>query len=249
MEMKARVVFYLLLSVILITFCSVSYGISVPLNLNAKADPDQRTVHLSWDRVADAAGYNIYHKEATDLMATKINSAPVSDLSYVDSAVQTGRDYLFFVRAVGADGAESADSIGIGAPLMNVATSALVTTNKDNPTSARSIRTGSLVTFAASGDMITYHISYSNLGFSAAKNVRIDFDIPSGTVIAGAPIAKKGPGLAVFYYDKASKAWQSKIGKEDNITKVRLTVPAVISPVKQVKDANGSIDLNVIIKI
>lgn len=241
----------LILVFLLVSFlflASASLAIYPPSNLKASANLKALSVDISWDSVKDAVGYNVYRKEATDQAYQKLNSIPVSKLSHKDRRALKGRDYQYAVRSVFADGTESADSISIGAPLMIINTSASITTLRDKPLTARSIRTGKLKTFAGPGDVITYRITYANKGFSAAKNVKINYKIPDGTKIAGTPLIKRGANALISYFDNVSKKWVSQIENEENISMVSFLIKNSIPPVAS-RDVNGIIDLNVTIEL
>lgn len=240
--------FFVSLLVSSLLLASASLAIYPPSNLKAAANPKVQSVDVSWDTVRDAVGYNVYRKEATDQAYQKLNSTPVSRLSYKDRRVIRGKDYQYAVRSVFADGTESADSVSIGAPLMTIDTSASITTLRDKPLTARSKKTGRLKTFAGPGDVITYRISYANQGFSAAKNVKINYKIPDGTKIAGAPLVKKGAAALISYFDNVSKKWISQIENEENVSMVSFLIKNAIPPVSSRK-VNGIINLNVTIEL
>jgi uncharacterized repeat protein (TIGR01451 family) len=243
--MKNKILFSLFLLVIL---AGIVQALPAPANLSARAETQRNSVALSWNPVINATGYNIYRKEVTDLDYKRLNVTPVATAAYEDKSAESRKDYLYVVKSVSRDGRESAPSVSVGAPLMAIKTTASVTTLRDKPLSAKSVRTGKTVTFAAPGDIITYRISYANLGFSSASNVRIDYDIPDGTIIAGAPVIKKGPAAQVSYYDKIKKQWLSALGNEENVSKLRLNLAESVAPVRN-NDVNGIIDLNVVITL
>lgn len=228
---------------------SASFALNPPSNLSAQANPNDNAVILSWDSVPGAAGYNVYRKELTDLEYQRINFGVVKNAIFEDKNVQKGKDYLYMVRAVDTFNTESPDSLAVGAPLMAINTIAQVTTLRDEPLAAKSIKTGKTVTFAAPGDVITYSITYANLGYSSATGIRIDYAIPDGTIIAGTPVVKKGPPIKVTYFDRAQNKWLSKREKDENITKVRFMVDGTVAPIKDKSDTSGQIDLNVLIAL
>lgn len=244
MKDKSTLIIFLLL-----LLAAQAVAINAPTSLTANADVKNRSVILKWDAADGAAGYNIYRKEATEPVYRKINFSDVNGTTYTDGSLTAGNDYLYQVRAVDAGGLESEGSRGVGAPLMTISTSALVTTLRSAPLSARSIRTGKTVTFAGPGDIITYQISYANVGYSSAGNVKINYAIPGGTIIAGAPVVKKGAGAKVAYFDKNKNQWVSRIEKQENIGAVRFEIPKNIPPVKKENDVNGIVDLNVVITL
>jgi uncharacterized repeat protein (TIGR01451 family) len=245
MKSKSFIFCFLAFTVLL---ASVSFAIYPPANFKAIANARVQTVILRWDAVKDAVAYNVYRKEATDAAYRKINIAPVTSLQYKDRNVILGGDYLYVVRSVFADGTESADSIAIGAPSMVVNTTATITTLRDKPLTARSIRDRRIKTFAGPGDVITYRISYANNGFSAAKNVKINYRIPEGTKLAGTPLVKRGAKALISYFDKVSKKWVSEVEREENVGMVSFLIKNAIPPVR-VNRVNGIIDLNVTIEL
>jgi uncharacterized repeat protein (TIGR01451 family) len=244
--MTRRVILFTLLLVFL---SGTVYALAAPSRLDARTVPGKNVVALSWGPVPGAAGYNVYRKEGTDPVYKKMNFSSVASQRYEDNTVAAGKDYLYVVRAAAADGTESTDSVSVGAPLMTINVDAAVTTMRKEPLSMRSIRTGKMVTFAAPGDIITYKISYANVGYSAAKNVKIEYDIPAGTIIAGIPAVKKGTGVQMAFFDKKKKTWSAKMVEEKNVGKVRFLVADVLRPVGNNKEVNGIIDLNVLITL
>lgn len=227
----------------------IVFALPAPSSLNVNFNSDKNSAAVIWNLVPGAAAYNIYRKEAADLDYSKINAQPIMGTNYADSSVVRGRDYLYVVRALDLSGIESAYSLSAGGPRMLLNTQALVTTIRDKPLSARSIKTGKMVTFAAPGDIITYRLTYANLGCSSARNVNINYAIPNGTVLAGAPKVKKGAAAQISYFDRLKQKWLSQIGKEENISKVRFLIPETIPPVKSSGENNGIIDLNVVITL
>jgi hypothetical protein len=73
--------------------------------------PGNKFVDLIWAPNAekDLAGYNIYRREEGGTV-TRINSEPVTMLSFQDNAVAAGRRYLYCLSAVDVHGNESAKS-------------------------------------------------------------------------------------------------------------------------------------------
>ena len=239
-----------LLSLLLVfSLTIIVFALPAPSSLNVNFNSDKNSAAVIWNLVPGAAAYNVYRKEAADPDYHKINAQPILGTNYTDSAITRGRDYLYAVKAVDLSGIESAYSLSAGGPRMLLNTQALVTTNRDKPLSARSIKTGKVVTFAAPGDIITYRLTYANLGCSSAKNININYAIPSGTVLASAPRVKKGAVAQISYFDRLKQKWLSQIEKEENISKVRFLIPEVIPPVKSNQETNGMIDLNVVITL
>jgi len=227
---------------------SSAYALSAP-SINASYDPAKNSASLYWEEVPNAATYNVYRKQLNEAEYKRINFSPVSALKYEDPGVERSKDYLYMVRAVDNSGLESEDSVSVGAPLMSIDVTAQVTTGRDKPAEARSIKTGKLVTFASPGDIITYKISYANRGCSSAKDVSINYDIPRGTVIAGTPLVRKGHAARVLYFDRVKNKWLTRIGKEENISRVKFDISDPVPPVKNSKESNGLIDLNVVISL
>ena len=241
--------FYLISIIVVFLLSMASYALPAPSYLTAKADTSKNSVVLNWKPVEGASGYNVYRKDVTDLGYQRINFSTIKATSYEDKSVSRGKDYIYMIRSQDVAGQESVDSISAGAPLMAVSTKATVTTLREEPLSAKSIRTGKTVTFAAPGDIITYSISYANLGYGSAANIKIDYAIPAGTVIAGTPQVKKGPAVRIKYYDRIMEEWLDARGKNENISRVRFVVDGKVPPLETDNDVNGLIDLNVLIAL
>lgn len=242
-----RFIIILLFSLLILP--SVLMALPPPQEIEAKANPAANSVVLSWGPVGNAVGFNVYRKERTDPAYKKQNFSPLTSLSFTDHNVVRGKDYLHMVRSLDSAGLESADSISVGAPLITMTTSAKVLTTRDQPLTLPSVKTGKPVTFATTGDMVIYQISYTNQGFSSAKGLTINYAIPKGTVIAGAPRVIKGAQARVAYFDRRKKTWQNEIGREEDVQKVRLSISNTVWPVISNKETSGIIVLNVIINI
>jgi hypothetical protein len=74
----------------------------------------QHEIDLNWDAPANSsdpvAGYNIYRSTGSGGSFSKLNASPNSQASYTDSAVQSGTTYMYEVKSVDANGAESGPS-------------------------------------------------------------------------------------------------------------------------------------------
>jgi cellulose 1,4-beta-cellobiosidase len=69
------------------------------------------TVTLTWKASpSHVPGYNVYRKSKSETDYRKINSSLVQGLKYVDTSVESGATYHYVVRAVDAEGHESANS-------------------------------------------------------------------------------------------------------------------------------------------
>ena len=84
------------------------------LALGAVPARAQNSVRVSWTASSDAGGnpslvYNVYRAGSCPGQFTKLNSAPLSDTSYLDTNVGVGAVYCYQVTAV-INGVESAPS-------------------------------------------------------------------------------------------------------------------------------------------
>jgi fibronectin type 3 domain-containing protein len=84
--------------------------VAAPTDLTANAG--ESDVTLSWSASADSnvAGYNVYRSTRlfnTPGEATKLNSDPLPNLSYIDNNVTEATSYVYRVTAVAADDTES----------------------------------------------------------------------------------------------------------------------------------------------
>jgi len=69
------------------------------------------TVTLTWKASpSHVPGYNVYRKSKSETDYRKINPSLVQGLKYIDSSVESGATYHYVVRAVDAEGHESANS-------------------------------------------------------------------------------------------------------------------------------------------
>jgi fibronectin type 3 domain-containing protein len=69
----------------------------------------QHTVSLRWtgSTSTNVAGYNIYRATTSGGPYTKVNSAPIVGVSYLDIAVQAGQTYYYRTTAVDGNNNES----------------------------------------------------------------------------------------------------------------------------------------------
>ncbi len=77
-----------------------------PTNVAAKQVTGGITV--SWDAVADVAGYNIYRSTATGTLGSRVNPVTIAgETSYKDTEVQDGTTYYYTVKSVDKGGTEA----------------------------------------------------------------------------------------------------------------------------------------------
>jgi fibronectin type 3 domain-containing protein len=71
------------------------------------------SVALTWDASmsAEVVGYKVYRATPPSTTDTKLVSAPVSGLTYMDQTVAAGTTYNYVVTAVNSSGEESAYSV------------------------------------------------------------------------------------------------------------------------------------------
>jgi fibronectin type 3 domain-containing protein len=81
-------------------------GSSIDLTTDGTA---AHSVDLSWTASIspNVAGYNIYRSMSPTGPFTKINSTPVLETTYTDTAVVSGTTYYYAVTSVNQDGRES----------------------------------------------------------------------------------------------------------------------------------------------
>lgn len=242
MKIKNKIISIIFL---LLVFSLPALAIDPPVHINAIAR--QKDVVISWRKVLGATGYNIYRKEVNVNDFKKINFTIISDDKYVDRNITKGSDYLYNVKAVDEYGAESASSMIVGAPRMQMNVKALVTHAGEKPVSKQSIKTGKYVTFAVPGDIITYNIYVANQGASSATNVNIEYAIPQGTILTGIPKVVQGPKAIVSYYDTKKEMWVKEVVEEEDVSKVRFTVVGNIPPAKSLEDISGILSFKVLI--
>ena len=78
-----------------------------------------RTIALAWDasKSTDVVRYNIYRKAGTNMGDfDKVGSIPASQTSFVDSLLEIGVSYYYYVTAAN-DGSTNTDPTCFGAPL------------------------------------------------------------------------------------------------------------------------------------
>ena len=88
-------------------------GATIQVQISGTGTAVPHEVDLSWDAPSNSsdpvAGYNIYRSSGSGSFS-KLNSTPESQLSYVDSTVQSGSTYVYEVKSVDASGVESSAS-------------------------------------------------------------------------------------------------------------------------------------------
>jgi fibronectin type 3 domain-containing protein len=71
-------------------------------------------IHLHWNAPAQSseamAGYNIYRSSDGGKSFKKVNTSPVAKPEYDDTAVRRGLTYIYVVKSVDNNGAESGPS-------------------------------------------------------------------------------------------------------------------------------------------
>ncbi len=78
----------------------------------------QNSVALAWNAsTSAAAGYNVYRSTVSGSAYVMVNSAPLSALTYRDSAVQSGTTYYYVVTALDSSGNESVYSNQVSAAI------------------------------------------------------------------------------------------------------------------------------------
>jgi uncharacterized repeat protein (TIGR01451 family) len=236
MKLKMLVV---LVSLFSLAFGSLSpiFAESMPLSpkdLTANVESDSSVV-LTWTAPIDTSvvGFNVYRKDESAAAASRISSKLITESAYVDKAVSKGRSYSYYVKAINADGAESASSNIAGAPKMQMKTSAAV------------YHMGKQVRIATPGDVINYNIEFVNKGFGVAKNVIIVYAIPKGTTFISGTAKCPKYNVKVAYFDEKINNCVEKVAMEENVSKIRFSVLDDVRPVA--KDINDIASLKVMV--
>ena len=108
-------------------------------------------------------------------------------------------------------------------------------------TSATVMHAGKVVRIAAPGDTIKYDIDFANYGFGKAKNVSIVYGIPKGTTfIAGTSRVLKHK-VAISYFDEKAGTWVDKVGKQEDVSKVKFTLVEDVHPVASKSDDTATL--------
>jgi fibronectin type 3 domain-containing protein len=98
-----------LLAVCLCVAASGTVGVSA--RRQTSQEKKSHSVTLHWDASrTPVAGYNVYRSTKSGRDYMRINSKPVTLLSYVDADAKSGETYYYVTRGVTADGKESANS-------------------------------------------------------------------------------------------------------------------------------------------
>jgi fibronectin type 3 domain-containing protein len=92
-----------------------STGSSAAISLSGTgASAATYQVNLSWDAPSSSsdpvAGYNVYRAPSGTSSYAQVNSAVVSQTTYVDNNVQAGQTYDYIVESVDGSGTESVPS-------------------------------------------------------------------------------------------------------------------------------------------
>jgi fibronectin type 3 domain-containing protein len=99
------------LMVLLLNSQSVLLTKGQPALVRMLAQAKQHSVTLTWKASpSHISGYNVYRKSASETDYHKINSSPVTTLTYIDKKVESGATYHYMVRSVDAQGHESVNS-------------------------------------------------------------------------------------------------------------------------------------------
>lgn len=73
---------------------------SAPTNLSATTTASNVTLNWTASPESDTAGYNIYRSNTSSSDFQKLNSSPITVLTYTDSSVQADQTYYYHVKAV-----------------------------------------------------------------------------------------------------------------------------------------------------
>jgi fibronectin type 3 domain-containing protein len=86
------------------------------------------TINLSWSAVSGALGYNVYRSTALDGTFTKINSAPITAVSYADTGLTPNTIYYYQVEVAGGSKSAvvSATTGGTGVPALDASSYTLM---------------------------------------------------------------------------------------------------------------------------
>jgi Abnormal spindle-like microcephaly-assoc'd, ASPM-SPD-2-Hydin len=89
------------------------------VGLTGTGEPHQVT--LSWQAPADSpvpvAGYNSYRATSGSTTFERLNSSPDTGTTFIDSTVQAGTTYTYYVTSVSSSGVESAPSNDVSATI------------------------------------------------------------------------------------------------------------------------------------
>jgi hypothetical protein len=89
---------------------------TIALSGTGMASSAQHSVALSWNSSGSAvAGYNVYVGSSSAGPYSLLNSSPVPSTNYVDTSVQSGSTYYFYVTSVSSSNQESAPSASVQA--------------------------------------------------------------------------------------------------------------------------------------
>jgi fibronectin type 3 domain-containing protein len=86
-------------------------GASLSHTFTRQSSATSHTVLLRWTASTSlVAGYNVYRSSVHGSSYLRINTALVRQLSFTDTAVESGAMYFYVTRAVDAQGHESVNS-------------------------------------------------------------------------------------------------------------------------------------------
>jgi len=90
--------------------------ISIPLSGTGVASSSAHSVALSWNSSSsNVAGYNVYVSSSSRGPYSLLNSSPVAGTNYVDTNVESGDTYYFYITSVSPSYQESAPSATVQA--------------------------------------------------------------------------------------------------------------------------------------
>jgi len=90
--------------------------ITIQLSGTGLASSTQHSVALSWNSsTSTVAGYNVYVGSSSAGPYSLLNSSPVPSTNYVDTSVQSGSTYYFYITSVSPSNQESAPSASVQA--------------------------------------------------------------------------------------------------------------------------------------
>jgi hypothetical protein len=83
--------------------------LSFPTGITAQALSGS-SIHIFWNTVSEASGYNVYRSSSEEGMYTKTNEVIIIENSYIDTELTRGVTYYYKVVSVDANGRESQKS-------------------------------------------------------------------------------------------------------------------------------------------
>jgi len=206
--------------------------LSPPSGLTATAGNAQVT--LSWNAIAGATGYNVYSSTTSSMTGfAKVNTAPVTPLSYVDMGLTNGTTYFYKVSSLDGSGEGSLSNSVSAVPLAPPAAPTGLAINVGDT------RASVVWTSVAGASSYRCDISPDNTNWTLAKTIQSTQSGQFGFVQSGLT-----PSTTYYFRVRASNAGGDGPYCATVARKTKLPAPTLSGTLGDGQVGNGQVALS-----